>query len=141
KDVLLFPFRWILSILQFLNVFAMIFTGKPLDRASKTPRKEMEIKQMMIWGRLVQSQQNRPQEDEPPDLVPKSWELIRRDSSGAEQVIARGVLDFDVSPEGRVVYTNGNSLFLIGPDEIGRASCREGVAAWGGDVGLSRRVE
>lgn len=116
KDVLLFPFRLLYSILQFLNFFAFLFTGKKLNRAGTVPQKEMDIKQMLIWGRHVQAQRNRSQGDEAPDLVPQSWELIRRDSDGEEKTIARGVLDFDVTPQGQVVYTNGNALFSIGPN-------------------------
>lgn len=116
KDVLLFPFRLLYSILQFLNFFALLFTGKKLNRAGNVPQKEMDIKQMLIWGRHVQAQRNRPQGDEAPDLVPKSWQLIRRNADGKEQTIAQGVLDFDVTPEGQVVYTNGSALFTISAD-------------------------
>ena len=113
KDILFFPFRLIFAIVQFLNFFSFLFTGKKLNRAGNIPTKEMDIKQMVIWGKLVQAQKNRPKDDEAPDLVPKSWELIRRSSGGSEDVVACGVLDFDILPNGTILYTNGSAIFQI----------------------------
>ena len=113
KDIILFPFRLLYSIFQFLNFFSMLFTGKKLNRAGNVPQKEMDIKQMMIWGKLVQMKKNQNREEEAPDLVPKSWELVRRSESGTEEVLARGVLDFDITAQGEIIYTNGSAVFLL----------------------------
>ncbi|MDB6027237.1 MAG: hypothetical protein JWM68_3460, partial [Verrucomicrobiales bacterium] len=116
KDFVMFPFRLFYAVFQFLNFFALLLTGKRLNRAGSIPRKEMDIKQMVIWGKLVQAQKNQPREEEP-DLVPKSWELVKYSSQeDGEQVLAKGVLDFDITPAGVIAYTNGSSLFLIGAD-------------------------
>jgi hypothetical protein len=116
KDVFLFPFRLLYAVFQFLNFFSQIFTGKKLSRAGNAPQKEMDIKQMMIWGKIVQSQKNRPHEEEAPDLVQKSWELVRRHSNGDETVTARGVLAFDLADNGEIIYTNGSAVFRLGSD-------------------------
>ncbi len=113
KDIVLFPFRLLYSVFQFLNFFSLLFTGKKLNRAGNVPQKEMDIKQMMIWGKLVQMQKNQRPDEEAPDLVPKNWELVRRSAAGNAEVLARGVLDFDITPTGDIVYTNGSALFLL----------------------------
>jgi hypothetical protein len=71
---------------------------------------------MMIWGNLVRAQRPKTVEEESADLVPKSWELCRRNPDGATQVLAGGVLAYDVSDDGSVVFTNGNAIFLLPPD-------------------------
>jgi hypothetical protein len=76
----------------------------------------MDLKQMMIWGNLVQSHRADAPEDESADLVPKSWELRRRSANGETKTLASGVLAYDVGADGAVVYTNGNAVFLLTPD-------------------------
>ncbi len=57
KDVLLLPFRLIYAIFQFLNFFSSaLFTGHKLTAAGGPKSKEMDVKQMMIWGNLVRAQ-------------------------------------------------------------------------------------
>jgi len=114
KDVLLFPFRLIYAVFQFFNFFSMRYTGKKLTTSTDGARgKPVDLQQMMIFGNLVQAQ--RPADgEEPPDLVPSSWRLVRR-YEGADRVIARGVLAFDVAADGTVVYSNGSALFAVTP--------------------------
>jgi hypothetical protein len=76
----------------------------------------MDMKQMMIWGNLVRAQQPATVEDEGADLVPKSWELRCRANNGEIKTLAGGVLAYDIDADGRVVYTNGNAVFLLHPD-------------------------
>jgi hypothetical protein len=53
--------------------------------------------------------------DDAADLVPNSWQLVRRAANGAEEVIAKGVLAYDLAPDGSLVYSNGNAIFLRDP--------------------------
>jgi hypothetical protein len=116
KDTLLFPFRFLFAIFQFLNFFSAMFTGKKLTSAGGAKGREMDMRQMMIWGNLVHAQRGPKIEDEGVDLVPKCWELCERNSKGEMRVLARGVLAYDAAPDGNIVYTNGNALFLLRPD-------------------------
>lgn len=116
KDVFLFPVRLLFAIYQFLNFFSTIFTGKKLTSGDGAKARQMDMRQMMIWGNLVQSQRRSKPEDEGVDLVPKLWELHERNSKGETKVLAKGVLAYDVGTDGRIVYTNGNALFLLHPD-------------------------
>jgi hypothetical protein len=116
KDVLLFPVRLLYAIFQFLNFFSSIFAGRKLTSAGGPKGREMDMKQMMIWGNLVSAHQPANAEEEGVDLVPKSWELCCRAGSGEIKTLAGGVLAYDIDADGRVVYTNGNAVFLLHPD-------------------------
>lgn len=115
KDTLLLPFRLLFAMLQFLNFFSMRYTGRKLSTPKGSPHRDVNLKQMMIWGNLVQAQQAAGQ-DEAVDLVPSSWQLIRRKQDGSASTLARGVLAFDIGEDGAIAYTNGNAIFLIHPD-------------------------
>lgn len=116
KNLLLFPFRLAHAIYNFLNFFSTIFSGRKLSTSKGANAREMDMKQMMIWGNLVRSQRQGEVEDESADLVPKSWQLMRRGPNGQTSSLASGVLAYDVGADGTVVYTNGNGVFLLHPD-------------------------
>jgi hypothetical protein len=117
-DFFMFPLRLLFAIFQFLNFFSAAVTGKHLTSSPGAEAKQMNMRQMMIWGNLVQAQQaqRRRPEEEGFDLVPKSWELCQRDSRGEIKSLVGGVLAYDVEADGTIVYTNGNALFLLHPD-------------------------
>jgi hypothetical protein len=116
KDGLLFPFRLLYAVFQFLNFFSAIFTGRKLTSGGGAKAREMDMKQMMIWGNLVRAQKPAKMEDESGDLVPKTWQLYRQNPSGKSELLASGVLAYDAEPSGKIVYTNGNAIFTIEPD-------------------------
>jgi hypothetical protein len=116
KDVCLLPFRLLYAVFQFLNFFSAIYTGRKLTSAGGPKGKEMNLKQMMIWGNLVRAQQTDHAEAEGADLVPQSWQLHRRSADGQTKVLASAVLAYDVSADGGIVCTNGNAVFLVHPD-------------------------
>jgi hypothetical protein len=51
-------------------------------------------------------------DDGTPALVPKSWELIRRQGS-TEEVVAKGVLCYDLYSDGSVLYSNGSGIYRV----------------------------
>ncbi|HWF18185.1 MAG TPA: hypothetical protein VG754_02915 [Verrucomicrobiae bacterium] len=116
KDFFLFPFRLLFAVFQFLNFFSKLFTGRQLTTDGGAKAREMNMRQMMIWGNLVNAQRPARPEEEGVDLIPKSWELHQRSPDGKTKVLATGVLAYDVAPDGLIVYTNGNALFLLHPD-------------------------
>jgi hypothetical protein len=116
KVVFLFPFRLLYAIIQFLNFFSAMFTGRKLTSAGGPKGRELDMKQMMIWGNLVHAQKSAAVEEEGADLVPKSWQLHCRIAKGETKVLADGVLAYDINEDGRIVYTNGNAVFLLHPD-------------------------
>lgn len=116
KMIFLFPFRLLYAIVQYLNFFSAIYTGKKLTSAGGPKGREMDMKQMMIWGNLVRAQRSAAVEEEGADLVPKSWQLQCRTAQGETQTLADGVLAYDIQADGKIVYTNGSAIFLLHPD-------------------------
>jgi hypothetical protein len=123
KDTLLFPFRMSYAIFQFFNFFSMRYTGKPLSTSRGAVSRTPDLKQMMIWGNLVDVDQARREnsggESDAPSLVPSSWQLVRESAAGKE-VVAKGVLSFDLAGDGSVVYSNGSAVHRIRPNGSGR---------------------
>jgi hypothetical protein len=115
KDAVLFPFRLLYAVFQFLNFFSAMFTGRKLTSAGGPKGQDMDMKQMMIWGNLVRAQAP-ARAEEGADLVPKSWELQCRTANGETKTLAGGVLAYDTNAEGGVICTNGNAMFLLSPD-------------------------
>jgi hypothetical protein len=48
-----------------------------------------------------------------PSIVPASWELIRRDELGNEEVLAKNVSAFDIGHNGTIIYSNGYGVFRL----------------------------
>jgi hypothetical protein len=117
KDGVLMPFRLVYAVFQFLNLFSAMFTGRKLTSSASAKSREMDMKQMMIWGNLVRARPQAKIDDEAADLVPKSWELFRRSPTGVEKLVASGVLAYDVNSGGQILYTNGNAIYLLHPDD------------------------
>ncbi len=116
KDTVLFPFRLIFAVFQFLQFFSVRYTGKKLTTAGGARGRELDLKQMMIWGNTVSAEQSAKSGEVAPDLVPNSWQLVRRSPDGAEKILARGVLAYDLAPDGTIVYSNGNAIFVLSAD-------------------------
>jgi hypothetical protein len=118
-DLLLFPFRLVYAIFQYFNFFTMKYTGNPLVTAGGARQQNPDLGKMMIWDNMVNADAASKSEPdaEAPDLVPKTWELLRfaPGQSGSPEVLARGVLSFDVATDGAVLYSNGTAVFRLDP--------------------------
>lgn len=117
-DVVLFPFRLGRAVLSWLDFFTVRYTGRPLI-TSNPARQGPDERMMFLLGNVVDVEQARRESlkagDAIPALVPQSWELVRQ-RHGATEVMARGVLAFDLTPDGQVVYTNGRAIYLLAED-------------------------
>ena len=116
KDFLLFPFRLMFAVFQWLNFFTTRYTGRPLTTAGG-PRKEgADIRQMMIWGNLIDADEAARAKyrdtGDVPGLVPSTWQLVR-EVCGQKEVLAKGVLSYDLCGDGSIVFTNGNAVYLL----------------------------
>ena len=111
-DVLLFPYRVARAIVHFLNFFSIMFAQKPLLTAGGPPKQGPDPRYLMLWGKMIDAEKalNASKKTGGTSLVPPTWELVRRDSAGVEEVLARAVLAFDLPPAGGVVFTNGSTI-------------------------------
>ena len=77
------------------------------------------MKQMMVWGNLIDAgsaaQQDGLADPEAPSLVPLSWQLVRQAPGGRKEVLAKGVLSFDIAEDGSLLYSNGSAIHRIAP--------------------------
>ena len=113
-DFLMFPFRLLRAIFHFLNFFSLTFSQKPLTTASGPKLNGEDEQTLMLRGRMIDAQKalhEAGQNQEAPALVPNTWELVRRTQDGEEQVLADGVVAFDLTDDDIVVYTNGSAVY------------------------------
>ncbi len=119
-DIILFPFRLLRALFAFLNVFSLLFSGKPLATGGRRQEQaQQDLHRMMLWGRMVDAQRNLRRENGEADagaLVPSSWRLMRQTPEGETSCLARGVVAFDLAPDGTIVYTNGSTIYHLSQD-------------------------
>ena len=119
-DIILVPFKLLKALYQYLNFFSARYTGKPLTTAGGPKKEGADLKQMWLYGNLINAQAaldaGTKKGEETPGVVPKEWELVRMSKNGSPEVVASGVSGFALSQEGNLVYTNGSALFERQPD-------------------------
>ncbi len=114
---LLFPFRFLMAVVGFLNAFTMLFNRdmKPAGGPNLPPANQDKFVrvfgQTISMARLSRSADSRGETA----LVPGNYELIRVSAQGDLEVLARNVSWFDVQPDGAVEYTNGFRVRRIAP--------------------------
>jgi hypothetical protein len=129
-DVGLFPWRMIGALFQYLNVFSLRYSGKPLTSAGGARQQAADPRQMFIWGNLIDAEQlarnARRRGDETPALVPPSWKLVRRRPGAEPEELASGVLSFDLpdADAGSVVLCNGSAIEHLRADGTRATLCR-----------------
>lgn len=121
KDILLVPFRLLRAIFGWLQFFTMRNTGEPLLTGGPNPGKaRRNLQEVLIDGNLINAEktlrENSQKGDKYPGIAPRSWELVKRGLDGAQTVLKKGVLDFDVNSDGEIVYSNGKYLVHLGAD-------------------------
>ncbi len=111
------PVKLVYAVVQFFNFFTQMYTGKPLLRGNQN--QQIEPKSIKAWGEYLNPDLMKGQsfsEPDAPSLVPASWQLIRQSLQGGEpDVLAQGVLSYDLSSDGSIVYTNGSGIYCLQP--------------------------
>jgi hypothetical protein len=118
KDAALFPFRLGRAILQYFNVFSMMYTGKPLVSSRGAVQRWIDPRQAFIYGNLANAAMMRAPAGDAGEnaLAPASWELVRRGRDSGSEVVARHVLAFDVAADNSILYSNGAAVMRIDSD-------------------------
>jgi hypothetical protein len=123
RDLLLMPLRLARAVYEWLNMFTKFYAGKPL---LKTGKPQIQANnQLILWGKRIDpvemAKENEKFDDQDsPALVPRSWQLIRQLPGEDPQVLGKGVLSYDVGPDGSLVYTNGNAIYTITPGGVAK---------------------
>ena len=92
-----------------------MYTGRKLTSVGGT-RTKQQLDQMMIWGNLVHAARAEQDGDGAPDLVPKSWQLVRVRPGSDPETLVKGVLAYDVASDGSVIFSNGSAVYGLDPD-------------------------
>ena len=124
KDVIMFPYRIIKGLFGFLNFFTTIFGGESLkggDSADGTKAKNRSQKDIIIEGNIINAEKlnkiNSASDDSSSGIMPLSRVLVKRSPDGSEEVLRKGVLDFNLTDSGEVIFSNGKHIYKI--DESG----------------------
>ena len=108
-DVVLFPFRLASAVFAFLDMFSMFFTKRPLKTGGGPNLGEMDLTHRLVHNRVVNIQKTMRREGKKV-AAPKDWKLIRL-KNGTEEELASNVVWYDITPEGRVIHTDGFTVF------------------------------
>jgi hypothetical protein len=114
------PFRLLFAVFQWLNLFTAMYTGRKLTSSGGPEREGPDLKWMVVWGNLIEARKaerrGRMRGEEAPDLVPRSYELVRHRPDGEPEVLARAVLAFDLASDGTILVSNGSAVDRLEPD-------------------------
>lgn len=130
-DFILFPFRLLRAVFHYLNFFSLMYTRKPLTSASG-PLVEADLKDILVKGKRIDAENAARKLNRlhgVPSLVPKTWQLIRRDQSGREEILATNVAAYDLTSGGQVLYSNGYGVFALMDDARSAVVLRDTLIA------------
>jgi hypothetical protein len=119
RDIVLFPFRLARAVFHYLNFFSLVYSQKPLSSAGGPKVEGEDVGAMVVRGRRIDARKALRQslhKQENPPVVPKSWELVKRREEGEEEVVARGVVSYDLAADGTAIWTNGTAIFACHRD-------------------------
>jgi len=118
KAFFLLPFHLAGALFGFLDAFSRMFGKQSLRPAGKGPGLPVTQSRYATFHdttiQLERVLNRRGKIDDRVQLVPKTWELVRRDATGTETVIAEHVVSFDLGPAGEVIYTDGLRVWQAG---------------------------
>lgn len=122
SDILFFPFRIIKAFLSWLNFICTIWGGEPLKSGDTglpgfAKTKNRSQKDIIIDGNIISAErlakENELKDGDMSGLMPLSRVLVKREADGTETVLKRGVLDYTVCADGKILVSNGRHISLL----------------------------
>lgn len=116
-DTLFFPFRLLRALFHYLNFFSLMYSRKPLTSANG-PDAQADMKDILVNGKRFDAEQalkTGKKVNGVPSVVPQNWQLIRRSHQGEESIVSNHVASFDITQDGKVIFTNGFGAFVVNP--------------------------
>ncbi|MBR6752838.1 MAG: hypothetical protein IKM05_02250 [Clostridia bacterium] len=115
---LLFPWYAIRGFFTFFATIGKMKNGNGPQRATNAGPEGKQT--VHLDGELVDIQkalaENQRRGAEYPGIVPASWKLEKGRPDGSRQVIAKGVLHYQLGADGTLYYTNGRHIIRRTPD-------------------------
>ena len=108
-DVVMFPIRFLVAIVNFLNAFTELFNRKPLRPGGPNVQPQTENKYVRVLGQMIDLAkiQKHGRSSDNASLVPGSWELVKLSPDGGIEVLAGNVAAYDIDNHGCIHFTNG----------------------------------
>lgn len=127
-DIVMFPVRIIRAIGGFLSVFSMAFGGEPLRTGGRNPAKNREAdeREIFVEGNMIKAQK-KAEENSEDGVIPSGWELIKN-VNGEETVLKKGVMDYRITKNGDIVYSNGSAVRILRKDGKDERLCKMSLA-------------
>ena len=116
-EILLIPYRLLMAIVNFIQIFVVFFTGKTMTGGGNNPAKgrDTDSRQMIIRGNVIEVDKeiarNKKFKDKDLAFIPASWKLVRI-RGREEEEMKSGICDFSLAEDG-VVCTNGRKVFFL----------------------------
>jgi len=117
KAFFLLPFHLASAVFGFLDAFTRMFAKKSLHPAGggrEIPQQRSRfatfhdttigLEKILKRGSHV---------EDTVQIIPSTWELVRRDPSGEEHVLAKHAVSFDLGPEGEIIYSDGLRVWRL----------------------------
>jgi hypothetical protein len=118
-DIFLMPFRLLFAIFQYLNWFTISYTGRMLTSAGANAQKDIDLKRRRVLANVYDAEAANREDllnkTSEPGLVSQDWQLVRQKPGAGPEVLARGVMSFDVAVDGSIVYSNGSEVYTVVP--------------------------
>lgn len=113
KDTLLFPFRLVRAIVDFAQIFSQLVSKKPLTTSGGPKSKGPEPVRMWIHGRMLDVDKAANEGGSEGSFAPADWRLIKRSPNGNEIEVAKHVLAYDLSSDGKLLFTDGRAIYTL----------------------------
>ena len=114
----LMPFHLAGAVFGFLDAFSRMFGKQSLRPEGKGPAVPVNQSRLATFHdttiQLERVLNRRGKLDDHTQIVPQTWELVRRGAPGDESVIAKHVVAFDLGAAGEVIYTDGLRVWQAG---------------------------
>jgi hypothetical protein len=116
-DIVILPFKLLNALFHYFEWFSIKYTGRTLTTASGEKQKEIDLKRRKLMENIYAAQDairdEMLSEGENSGLVPGSWQLICESPGESAKTLAKGVVSFDLSGDGSIVYSNGSAVYRL----------------------------
>lgn len=126
KDVFLAPFKIIKAIIGWLDYFTKSYAGESLKTKGGNPArsKNLSEKEIFIENNLINVEKSLAESKQAgnqyPGIAPNNWQLIKVNAAGEQTVVKKGVLDYAITQNGDIVFSNGKFILMININEGGK---------------------
>jgi hypothetical protein len=108
-NIVSFPVRFIIAVVNFLEAFTKLFNQKPFQHAGPDFGQPIQNKYLNVLGQTIDLARIKRSLRNPDNvsLVPRTWELIRISKDERMEIIAQKVSYYDIDADNKIHITNG----------------------------------